>query len=133
MIEFATGGFAVIYDQFVGTGAGGNQDHLFVQQYDANGAAIGSALELSSSTLSNLGATEYADFLDFRAALSQQGILLTGGTTEDAGAFDPTSQAGSFAAAEPHGGHDRRRPASRTSRSRCSTRRSRRIRPRRSR
>ncbi len=82
MIKFADGTFAVVYDHAVGDGSGGNQDHLTVQQFSADGAAVGNPLELVASP-SDPG--QFSDFQEFRVALSNDGLLVTGGITGDNG------------------------------------------------
>ncbi len=82
VVKFADGGFAVVYDKVVSDGSGGTSDHVFVQQFGADGTAVGSALALKS-TPADLG--NFSGFEEFRAALSNDGLLLVGGTTFDAG------------------------------------------------
>ncbi|HLH92421.1 MAG TPA: hypothetical protein VKX28_28665 [Xanthobacteraceae bacterium] len=91
MVEFADGTFAAVYDQTVNGGSGAtatSQDHLFVQHFDASGNALGSALELVSSPFTGASLPELSNFDDFRLVLSNEGLLSTGGTTNDNGAFN---------------------------------------------
>ena len=80
MIKFADGSFAVVYDESVGNAAGNPQDHAFVQHFGADGTAIGDPLELTTAPPPPGG--EFSQFDDLQAALSSEGLVMAGGTTD---------------------------------------------------
>ena len=86
MVEFADGTFAAVYDQTVTAGSGATQttqNTLFVQQFDADGNQVGTPLELVASPFQGTSLPELSSFDDFRLALTSEGLLVTGGTTND--------------------------------------------------